>query len=201
MELAAQEGYFDRAGVEVADDYAAVGQSFTGSGTVSLDGVAVAEGDFSGAGELSALDCPDARTLIPGQQLVCTATYTVTQADLNRGSIVNTASFVAVLGSATSQISYTASKGGVLAMTRELGVQFARQGIRVMFEDGSRVVLRLSGTGTEGATLRVYLERYAGTDQPHDLDPETALAPVIAAAEELALIREHTGRDRPDVTT
>ena len=48
-----------------------------------------------------------------------------------RGSIINTASFVALLGSATSQISYTASKGGVLAMTRELGVQFARQGIRV----------------------------------------------------------------------
>ncbi len=48
-----------------------------------------------------------------------------------RGSIVNTASFVAVMGSATSQISYTASKGGVLAMSRELGVQYARQGIRV----------------------------------------------------------------------
>ncbi len=48
-----------------------------------------------------------------------------------RGSIINTASFVATLGAATSQISYTASKGGVLAMTRELGVQFARQGVRV----------------------------------------------------------------------
>lgn len=47
------------------------------------------------------------------------------------GSIINTASFVAVMGSATSQISYTASKGGVLAMSRELGVQYARQGIRV----------------------------------------------------------------------
>ena len=47
------------------------------------------------------------------------------------GSVINTASFVAVLGSATSQVSYTASKGGVLAMTRELGVQFARQGVRV----------------------------------------------------------------------
>jgi NAD(P)-dependent dehydrogenase (short-subunit alcohol dehydrogenase family) len=47
------------------------------------------------------------------------------------GSIINTASFVAVMGSATSQISYTASKGGVLAMSRELGVQFARQGVRV----------------------------------------------------------------------
>ena len=48
-----------------------------------------------------------------------------------KGSIINTASFVAILGAATSQISYTASKGGVLAMTRELGVQFARDGIRV----------------------------------------------------------------------
>ncbi|WP_088285285.1 3-oxoacyl-ACP reductase [Kineosporia sp. A_224] len=49
----------------------------------------------------------------------------------NKGSIINTASFVATLGAATSQISYTASKGGVLAMTRELGVQFAREGVRV----------------------------------------------------------------------
>ena len=48
-----------------------------------------------------------------------------------KGSIINTASFVAVMGAATSQISYSASKGGVLAMTRELGVQFAREGIRV----------------------------------------------------------------------
>jgi NAD(P)-dependent dehydrogenase (short-subunit alcohol dehydrogenase family) len=48
-----------------------------------------------------------------------------------RGSVINTSSFVAVLGSATSQISYTASKGGVLALSRELGVQFAREGVRV----------------------------------------------------------------------
>ena len=48
-----------------------------------------------------------------------------------KGAIINTASFVALMGAATSQIAYTASKGGVLAMTRELGVQFAREGIRV----------------------------------------------------------------------
>jgi NAD(P)-dependent dehydrogenase (short-subunit alcohol dehydrogenase family) len=48
-----------------------------------------------------------------------------------RGSVINTASFVAIMGAATSQISYTASKGGVLAMTRELGVEFARRGVRV----------------------------------------------------------------------
>jgi len=71
------------------------------------------------------------------QQVNLTSVYLCSRAALRHmvaqqsGSIINTASFVAVMGSATSQISYTASKGGVLAMTRELGVQFARQGIRV----------------------------------------------------------------------
>jgi len=62
--------------------------------------------------------------------LCCKAVLPHMQAQ-GRGSIINTASFVAVMGAATSQISYTASKGGVLAMSRELGVQFAREGIRV----------------------------------------------------------------------
>lgn len=71
------------------------------------------------------------------QEVNLTSVYLCCQAALpymlsaGKGSIINTASFVAVLGSATSQISYTASKGGVLAMSRELGVQFARSGIRV----------------------------------------------------------------------
>lgn len=71
------------------------------------------------------------------QEVNLTSVYLGCQAVLpfmlaqGRGSIVNTASFVASMGAATSQISYTASKGGVLAMTRELGVQFARQGVRV----------------------------------------------------------------------
>ena len=62
--------------------------------------------------------------------LCCKAVIPYMQAQ-GKGSIINTASFVATMGAATSQISYTASKGGVLAMTRELGVQFAREGIRV----------------------------------------------------------------------
>jgi len=71
------------------------------------------------------------------QQVNLTSVYLCCKAalpymlDQRSGSIINTASFVAVMGAATSQISYTASKGGVLAMSRELGVQFARQGIRV----------------------------------------------------------------------
>jgi phosphoglucomutase len=75
------------------------------------------------------------------------------------------------------------------------------QGVRIMFEDGSRIVLRLSGTGTEGATLRLYLERYAAGPTGLDLDPQDALAPVIRAAHRLAGIESYTGRVTPDVIT
>jgi phosphoglucomutase len=75
------------------------------------------------------------------------------------------------------------------------------QGLRISFEGGSRVVLRLSGTGTEGATLRVYLERYISGPQGLDLDPQTALAPIIAATEALVGIARVTGRKGPDVIT
>ncbi|MFN3845757.1 MAG: alpha-D-glucose phosphate-specific phosphoglucomutase [Paracoccaceae bacterium] len=77
----------------------------------------------------------------------------------------------------------------------------AGQGVRVMFADGSRIVMRLSGTGTEGATLRVYLERYAAGPEGLDLDPQQALAPVIRAAHRLARLEEFTGRTDPDVVT
>jgi phosphoglucomutase len=77
----------------------------------------------------------------------------------------------------------------------------AQQGVRILFEDGSRIVLRLSGTGTEGATLRLYLERYAAGPQGLDLDPQEALAPVIRAAHALAGIEGFTGRVAPDVIT
>ena len=75
------------------------------------------------------------------------------------------------------------------------------QGVRIRFADGSRIVLRLSGTGTEGATLRLYLERFAAGPDGLDLDPQVALAPVIAAAHDLAGIKAHTGRTAPDVIT
>ncbi len=76
-----------------------------------------------------------------------------------------------------------------------------KQGVRVLFSDGSRIVYRLSGTGTEGATLRVYLERYAAGPEGLDLDAQEALAPVIRAAHGLAGIAAHTGRNEPDVIT
>ena len=75
------------------------------------------------------------------------------------------------------------------------------QGVRILFDDDSRIVLRLSGTGTEGATLRLYLERYeAGPDALHH-DPQDALAAVIRAAHALAEIKHFTGRVAPDVVT
>jgi len=75
----------------------------------------------------------------------------------------------------------------------------AAQGIQIMFEGGARLVLRLSGTGTEGATLRVYMESFESTD--FDMDPQTALGDLVLAAEALAGIKIRLGRDAPDVVT
>ncbi|MER9071496.1 alpha-D-glucose phosphate-specific phosphoglucomutase [Mesorhizobium sp. M0904] len=75
------------------------------------------------------------------------------------------------------------------------------QGIRVLFEGGSRVVFRLSGTGTSGATLRLYVERYEPDNSRHNLDTQEALADLIAAADDIAGIRSHTGRAKPSVIT
>ncbi|VAW16886.1 Phosphoglucomutase [hydrothermal vent metagenome] len=77
----------------------------------------------------------------------------------------------------------------------------SNQGIRIGFADGSRIVLRLSGTGTVGATLRLYLERYEPPGGDHDQDTQAALAPQIALAEELMAIRAGVGRQGPSVIT
>jgi phosphoglucomutase len=77
----------------------------------------------------------------------------------------------------------------------------ARQGVRIGFDDGSRIVFRLSGTGTVGATLRVYLEAYEDDPQRQQQDPQAALAPLIEIAESIAQIGPRTGRTAPDVIT
>jgi phosphoglucomutase len=75
------------------------------------------------------------------------------------------------------------------------------QGIRIGFEDGSRIVFRLSGTGTEGATLRVYLERFEPDASKHAIDTQVALAGLITIADRLAGIKNRTGRTEPTVIT
>jgi phosphoglucomutase len=77
----------------------------------------------------------------------------------------------------------------------------SRQGIRIIMTDGSRIVLRLSGTGTEGATVRVYLERYEAEPSRHNLDTQQALAPLIAIAEQVSELKQRTGRKEPSVIT
>ncbi|HHM05687.1 MAG TPA: alpha-D-glucose phosphate-specific phosphoglucomutase [Gammaproteobacteria bacterium] len=75
------------------------------------------------------------------------------------------------------------------------------QGLRILFEDGSRIILRLSGTGTEGATLRVYLERFEPDVTQHQTDTRQALAELAGIAEHVAGIRERLERDQPTVIT
>ncbi|MGA8895290.1 MAG: alpha-D-glucose phosphate-specific phosphoglucomutase [Planktothrix agardhii] len=75
------------------------------------------------------------------------------------------------------------------------------QGIRIGFTDGSRIVFRLSGTGTKGATLRVYLESYEPDPTKHNLDPQEALGELITIADEIAQIKTITGRQQPTVIT
>jgi len=75
------------------------------------------------------------------------------------------------------------------------------QGIRIIMADGSRIVLRLSGTGTEGATIRLYLERYEADPARHELDTQQALAELIAIADSVAELRRRTGREHPSVIT
>jgi len=76
-----------------------------------------------------------------------------------------------------------------------------RQGVRIGFTDGSRMVFRLSGTGTKGATLRLYLESYEPDEGKHGVDPQEALKPLILLADETARIQVLTGRSEPTVIT
>ena len=75
------------------------------------------------------------------------------------------------------------------------------QGLRVFFDDGARIVLRLSGTGTEGATLRLYLERFEPEATRHGIETQAALQPLIDAAEALTGLKARSGRERPTVIT
>lgn len=76
-----------------------------------------------------------------------------------------------------------------------------KQGLRVLFTDGSRIVFRLSGTGTSGATLRIYLEAFEPDTSKHDLDAQVALSEMIQIALQISELKQRTGRDKPTVIT
>ncbi|MEJ2028349.1 MAG: alpha-D-glucose phosphate-specific phosphoglucomutase [Maritimibacter sp.] len=101
-------------------------------------------------------------------------------------------SFAGLTVSGAEDFSYTDPVDGSVS---------ARQGLIVSFEGGSRFVIRLSGTGTEGATLRLYLERFVAGPDGLDEEVQQALAPIAEAAEQIARIKAVSGRDKPDVIT
>lgn len=76
-----------------------------------------------------------------------------------------------------------------------------RQGVRIVMTDGSRIVFRLSGTGTEGATIRLYLERYEADPSRHNLETQQALSSLVAIADGVSDLRRRTGREQPSVIT
>jgi phosphoglucomutase len=76
-----------------------------------------------------------------------------------------------------------------------------KQGVRIVMSDGSRIVFRLSGTGTEGATIRLYLEKYEADTSRHDIDPQQALAGLAAIAAQLSDLKARTGREHPTIVT
>ena len=77
----------------------------------------------------------------------------------------------------------------------------SKQGVRIVMSDGSRIVFRLSGTGTEGATVRLYLERYEADPSRHNLDTQEALSGLVAIAHEISELPRRTGREQPSVVT
>ncbi len=110
------------------------------------------------------------------------------------------ASFASLPGKAFG--SYTVKSCDDFSYTDPIdGSVSTAQGIRILFVDGSRIVFRLSGTGTEGATLRIYLEAFEPDIAKHDLDARVALAEMIRIALQLSELKERAGRDQPTVIT
>jgi phosphoglucomutase len=97
---------------------------------------------------------------------------------------------------------YTVKSADDFSYTDPIDGSFSTgQGVRILFTDGSRIVFRLSGTGTEGATLRIYLEAFEPDTSKHHLDAQVALAEMIQIALEISQLKQRTGRENPTVIT
>jgi len=136
-----------------------------------------------------------------GRDIYCRHDYEAVEMDIANGIVKHLRSLLPTLpgqvfGEYTvkyaDEFSYEDSVDGSVS---------SNQGIRIGFENGSRIIFRLSGTGTVGATLRIYLERFEADVSKHDQDAQVALAELISLAEQFCEVKKRTGRTEPDVTT
>ena len=136
-----------------------------------------------------------------GRDIYCRHDYEAVDSELANGVIDHLRSQLASLPGKTLG-SYTVKFADEFSYTDPVdGSVSSHQGIRIGFTDGSRIVFRLSGTGTIGATLRIYLEKYERNVQNQDQDAQIALAELIDIAEQLSQTKQRTGRTEPSVIT
>jgi len=106
------------------------------------------------------------------------------------------------LSSQTSDTSFKVKEAGNFSYTDPIDKSVSKgQGLFVKFVDGSRIVYRLSGTGSAGATIRIYVEKYSKNEQEYDQDTQVGLKPLIEVALKLSQLQELTGREKPTVIT
>lgn len=136
-----------------------------------------------------------------GRDIYCRHDYEAVDMDIANGIVEHLRSLLPTLRGQTfgeytvkyaDEFSYEDSVDGSVS---------SNQGIRIGFENGSRIIFRLSGTGTVGATLRIYLERFEADASKHDQDAQAALAELIGLAEQFCEVKKRTGRIEPNVTT
>jgi phosphoglucomutase len=136
-----------------------------------------------------------------GRDIYCRHDYEAVEMDIANGIVEHLRSQLSTLPGQTfgeykvkyaDEFSYEDSVDGSIS---------SNQGIRIGFDNGSRIIFRLSGTGTVGATLRIYLERFEPDASKHDQDAQAALAELISLAEQFCEIKKRTGRTAPNVIT
>ena len=104
-------------------------------------------------------------------------------------------------GTDSDMVDRTVTKAGNFSYTDLDGSVSADQGLYACFSSGSRIVVRLSGTGSSGATIRLYIEQHSNDPTTYDMDAQDFLKPEIQMATNLLKFKEHVGRDEPDVKT
>lgn len=102
---------------------------------------------------------------------------------------------------ANIEVDRTVTKAGNFSYTDLDGSVASNQGLYACFDSGSRIVVRLSGTGSSGATIRLYIEQHSSDPSTYDMDAQDFLQAEVKFATELLKFKEHVGRDQPDVRT